>query len=115
MQYNYNFYEEANALCLIKHELEINLLGPILLTSQFLPNLVGKLESLNIKVFEIMPSLVDTPMTEGRGNGKISPKQLVDEFWSNFIRNRYEIHIGKVKLLYFLNRAVPKLAERIMR
>ena len=68
-----------------------------------------------VKVFEIIPPLVDTNMTRGRGKGKISPEKLVDEFISSFRRNRYEISIGKVKLLKLINRLSPALADRIMK
>ncbi len=66
------------------------------------------------KVFEILPSLVDTAMTKGRGKGKISPEKLVDEFMVSFKKNKYEVNIGKVKLLRFLHRISPKLADKII-
>jgi len=69
----------------------------------------------DIKVFEIIPPLVDTQMTAGRGKGKISPQQLAAEFIEAFRKNRYEVAIGKVKLLKLINRISPKLAERIMK
>lgn len=68
-----------------------------------------------VKVFEIIPPLVDTRMTQGRGSGKISPDALVDEFLRAFQRNRFEVNIGKVKLLRIINRIAPALADRIMR
>ncbi len=68
-----------------------------------------------VKVFEIIPPLVDTPMTAGRGNGKISPDQLANEFIKAFKKNQFEVNIGKVKLLKFLNRLSPLLAEIIMK
>lgn len=68
-----------------------------------------------VKVFEIIPPLVDTEMTKGRGRGKISPERLADEFIRAFKNNRYEVNIHKVKLLRILNRMIPKLAERIMK
>lgn len=68
-----------------------------------------------IKVFEIIPPLVDTQMTEGRGKGKISPEALADEFIDAFKKDQYEINIGKVKLLKLLNRLVPAIAEKIVR
>ncbi|AFY44284.1 short-chain dehydrogenase/reductase SDR [Nostoc sp. PCC 7107] len=74
-----------------------------------------QLETTSIKVFEIIAPLVDTPMTQGRGKGKISPDTLVDEFWRNFTRDRYEMQIGKTKLLFFLNRWFPQIAEKILR
>jgi uncharacterized oxidoreductase len=81
----------------------------------FSKSLRWQLEDTNIKVFEIIPPIVDTPMTIGRGRGKISPEALVAEFWNSFVKNRYEIQIGKTKLLVILDRLMPALAEKIMR
>ncbi|MBD2453669.1 MFS transporter [Nostoc sp. FACHB-87] len=74
-----------------------------------------QLETTSIKVFEIIAPLVDTPMTHGRGKGKISPAALADEFWHNFRCDRYEMRIGKTKLLFFLQRWFPQVAEKILR
>ena len=68
-----------------------------------------------VRVFEIIPPIVDTKMTEGRGKGKISPQRLVDEFIRAFKKNRYEVNIHKVKLLRIINRISPYLADRIMK
>jgi len=68
-----------------------------------------------VKVFEIIPPLVDTNMTKGRGSGKISPQQLAEEFIKKFESNQYEINIGKVKLLKMVNRISPMVADRIMK
>lgn len=68
-----------------------------------------------VKVFEIIPPLVETEMTKGRGKGKISPEKLVEEFIQAFKSNRYEVNIHKVKLLRVLNRISPKLADKIMK
>ncbi|MCF6347128.1 MAG: SDR family NAD(P)-dependent oxidoreductase [Flavobacteriaceae bacterium] len=68
-----------------------------------------------VKVFEIIPSLVDTAMTEGRGKGKISPQKLADEFIKAFKKNKYEVNIGKVKLLRIINRISPSIADKIMK
>jgi short-subunit dehydrogenase involved in D-alanine esterification of teichoic acids len=54
-------------------------------------------------------------MTEGRGKGKITPKQLVNEFLINFTKDRFESNIGKVKLLKFIQRILPKLANNLMK
>ena len=74
-----------------------------------------QLEGSSIKVFEIIPPMVDTPMTAGRGKGKLSPKQLADEFMRNFRRNKYESNIGKTKLLRLIGRLYPKGADRILK
>ena len=74
-----------------------------------------QLQDTGVKVFEIIPPLVDTPMTEGRGSGKISPEELVNEFMRNFKRNKYESSIGKTKLLRRLARIYPKAADNILK
>ena len=68
-----------------------------------------------VKVFEIIPPIVDTAMTAGRGKGKIPPQKLVDEFIKAFKKDKYEVNIGKVKLLRVINRISPSLADRIMK
>ncbi|MFY7900085.1 MAG: SDR family oxidoreductase [Chitinophagaceae bacterium] len=74
-----------------------------------------QLENSPIKVFEIIPPLVDTAMTKGRGKGKISPKELVDEFMINFKKDVFESNIGKTKLLRLIQRISPKLADGILK
>ncbi len=74
-----------------------------------------QLENSTIKVFEIIPPLVDTPMTEGRGTKKMTPEQLTNEFMRNFKRDRLEINIGKVKLLRLIHRISPRIADGILK
>ncbi|NBP68295.1 MAG: SDR family NAD(P)-dependent oxidoreductase, partial [Cytophagia bacterium] len=74
-----------------------------------------QLEEENIKVFEILPPIVDTPMTTGRGRNKITPEQLVEEFMNDFKNDKFESYIGKSKLLKFIHRISPALADRIMK
>ena len=74
-----------------------------------------QLENTTVKVFEIVPPLVDTNMTTGRGKGKISPKQLVDTFLINFKKNKFESNIGKAKLLRFIQRISPTIADNILK
>lgn len=81
----------------------------------FSKSLRYQLETTNVKVFEIIPALVDTPMTAGRGKGKISSEQLANEFFRNFSADRYESYIGKTKLLKLLSRLAPGLADRLMK
>lgn len=69
----------------------------------------------HIKVFEIIPPMVDTRMTEGRGKGKINAEQLAEKFITAFRKNKFEVNIGKVKLLKFINRLSPALADSIMK
>ncbi|MGI9547782.1 MAG: SDR family oxidoreductase [Flavobacteriaceae bacterium] len=74
-----------------------------------------QLKNSPVKVFEIIPPLVETPMTKGRGSGKLSTKQLVDEFMRNFKRNKYESNIGKTKLLRLIGRIYPRAADQILK
>lgn len=74
-----------------------------------------QLEASPVKVFEILPPMVETPMTTGRGKNKISPEQLVNEFIKDFKRNKPESYIGKTKLLKLISRISPKLADRILK
>jgi uncharacterized oxidoreductase len=74
-----------------------------------------QMEATNVKVFEILPPIVDTPMTEGRGKNKITSEQLVDEFIKDFKNNKEESYIGKSKLLKLIARISPKLADRILK
>ncbi|WP_192348878.1 SDR family oxidoreductase [Algoriphagus sp. Y33] len=81
----------------------------------FTKTLRYQLETTDTKVFEIVPSLIDTPMTEGRGKSKISAEQLTDEFFRDFKKNKTESYIGKTKLLNFIHRISPKLSDKIMK
>lgn len=74
-----------------------------------------QLEGSPAKVFEIIPALVDTDMTKGRGKGKITPEALAAEALRGIESGRLEIRIEKTKLLFALNRLLPSLAERIIR
>lgn len=74
-----------------------------------------QLEASNVRVFELIPPLVDTPMTHGRGRGKLSPEAVAAEFWHGFARDRYEMPIGRTRLLMLLQRLLPTVAERRMR
>ena len=83
----------------------------------FSQTLRWQLENSPVRVFELMPPMVATPMSQGKGHAhlKISPDELANEFWRDFHRNHYEIMGGKTKLLYLLNRLSNTLAQRIMR
>ena len=81
----------------------------------FTKTLRYQLEDSVIKVFEIIPALVETPMTEGRGKSKITAEQLTDEFICSFKTDKFEIYIGKTKLLKLINRISPKLADKIIK
>ncbi len=74
-----------------------------------------QLEATRIKLFEVIPPLVDTAMTAGRGGAKISPEQLVEEFLRGFARDKEKIYVGKAKLLRIINQLAPGIARNILK
>lgn len=72
-------------------------------------------EAPHIRVIEILPPLVDTAMTEGRGTGKISAATCAEESMVGIERDRAEIRVGKTKLLAVLHRLAPGIAAGILR
>lgn len=81
----------------------------------FSTSLRYQLEHTNIKVFELIPPLVNTDMTKGRGANKMEPNKLVKKFIIAFKNDKYEISIGKVKLLRIIQRLSPKIALKVLR
>jgi len=63
----------------------------------------------NVKVFELLPPLVDTEMVADRDDKKISPAQLVKELIKGLEQDHYTLRVGASKLIYILNRFSPKL------
>jgi uncharacterized oxidoreductase len=61
------------------------------------------LESTNIRVFELMPPLVNTEFSKEIGGSKgISPRQVAEEFFNALKNDEYEIQVGKTSELYQL-------------
>ena len=73
------------------------------------------MEHSPVKVFEVVPALVDTAMTAGRGKGKISPAALVAEAVKGIENDRFNIRIGKTKILFAIHSLFPFLADKIIR
>jgi uncharacterized oxidoreductase len=73
-----------------------------------------QLRSGSVEVIDVILPLVDTPMTHGRGSGKISAAAaaaaIVDRLW----RGSGELHVGKARALHLITRVAPGLAARIM-
>lgn len=83
--------------------------------NSFSKSLGYQLEKTNIKVLQAFMPLVDTPMTLGRGSGKITAQDAANNLIKGLSNEKLENDIGKVKLLRFLQRVSPKLAEQIMK
>ncbi len=73
-------------------------------------------ENSSIKVFELMPPLVDTDFSVGIGgrvNG-IHPSVVAEDLIKAMEKNEYEIHVGKTADLYKLFHSSPAEALKFM-
>ena len=64
----------------------------------------------NVKVFELLPPLVDTAMVADRDDKKISTEQMVRGLIKGLKQNQYTIRVGDSKIIFILNRIFPGLA-----
>jgi len=79
-------------------------------------SLRSHLQSINasVKVFELLPPLVDTDMVVDRQDKKISTTELVKCLIVGMQKNIDTIRVGDTKALYLLNRIAPKKAYDII-
>ena len=70
------------------------------------------LEILNskLKVFELLPPVVATSMTENLETKGITPEKLVNTLIAGIKKNQFTIRVGDTKLVYMINRLAPKIA-----
>lgn len=83
--------------------------------NSFSQSLEYQLEETNIKVIQSFLPLVDTPMTKGRGTGKMSARQAAAKIIEGIQKGTNPTNIGKVKLLRLLLALWPGLARKIMK
>lgn len=69
----------------------------------------------HVRVVEVVPPLVDTGMTAGRGKGKISADQAAQLIATGLERDMTDIYIGKAKIMRILNRLSPATVGRLLR
>jgi len=69
----------------------------------------------NVRVVEVVPPLVDTAMTSGRGQGKMPPAEVAAAIVAGLEQDADEIYVGKAKLMRRIHRLAPGLAARILR
>jgi short-subunit dehydrogenase involved in D-alanine esterification of teichoic acids len=72
-------------------------------------------ENSSVKVIEVVPPLVDTNMTRGRGNRKISPDVVAKSVLAGMRKNKEVIFVGKAKLLRAIMRIAPPIGYAIMK
>ena len=73
-----------------------------------------QLANSSVKVFELFPPVVDTEMTKGRSGDKVSPEFVANELIQGMKKDKYEILVGKIKLLFLIQRISPTLAAKII-
>jgi len=70
-----------------------------------------QLAGMRIKVFLVFPPLVATPMTEGRGTGKMPAEVFAREMLRQIDRDRLDVRVGQAGTLLALHRLWPALAD----
>lgn len=81
----------------------------------FSQSLRYQLEDTNVAVLQALLPMVETPMTEGRGSGKISAREAAKKILEGLHSLKADNDIGKVKLLRRMLRIAPSVAYKIMR
>lgn len=77
-------------------------------------SLRAELRSSGIRVFEVLPPVVDTDAARGLDVPKVAPSLVVDAILAGLARDRDEIRVGQVKQLAVLARIAPRLADRLV-
>ena len=72
-------------------------------------------EGSTVRVVEVVPPVVETEMTRGRGGHKMKPEKVARKIVRGLERDREEIWIGAARLLRILHRLSPALAARLVR
>jgi uncharacterized oxidoreductase len=73
-----------------------------------------QLKGTNIHVLEVLPPVVETKMTAGRGGNKLSAKDCAAQIVDAMESNAKEANVGIVKMLRIVESISPALARRIM-
>lgn len=81
----------------------------------FTQSLRYQIEGSTINAIEVILPLVDTPMTEGRGSGKMAAADAARAVIAGIEAGKSEIYVGKARLLRLLNRLAPSIPKRILR
>ncbi|MBI5259385.1 MAG: SDR family NAD(P)-dependent oxidoreductase [Burkholderiales bacterium] len=138
----------------IRHEVDVNLVAPMVLTQSLLHHLQARgsacivnlssglahapkrsaavysatkaglhlftqalrvqMEGTPVRVVEAVMPLVDTPMTAGRGRGKLPAEQAARQLIAGLRAGQADIRIGKARWLPWLQRWAPGVLARIL-
>ncbi len=81
----------------------------------FSQSLRYQLEKTPARVVEAILPLVDTPMTQGRGNGKASAADIALQIIQAIEAGRDEIYLGKARILPLMQRLAPGIIKDILK
>lgn len=73
-----------------------------------------QLQGSGVRVIEAIMPMVDTPMTRGRGTGKITAEAAARAIIAGVSRGQERIYVGKARALPLVLRVAPSIAARIM-
>jgi uncharacterized oxidoreductase len=74
-----------------------------------------QLRSTSVKVIEVLPPSVDTPLhSEPDADHVVSPEHVASDVMNAMKHNRYEIKVGIVRTLAWINRLSPRLASYLI-
>ncbi len=74
-----------------------------------------QLEGTPISVVQAVLPLVDTPMTAGRGKGKLSATEAASGIVMGMARGATDIHVGRARWLPLLERISPAIPRAILK
>jgi uncharacterized oxidoreductase len=77
-------------------------------------SLRAELKASGIRVFEVLPPVVDTGPVHGLDVPKLAPSLVADAIMAGIAHDREEIRVGPVRQLALLARLAPGLADRIV-
>ena len=80
----------------------------------FTTSLRYQLRGTTIRVFEVDPPAVDTPLMRGFHFSKIPPAHVAAEIVQGLAANRLEMRIGQTNIVYLLSRLSPGVTQRIL-
>jgi uncharacterized oxidoreductase len=75
-------------------------------------SLRAELKPSGVRVFEVLPPVVDTASASSLKVAKLPPAAVADAIVSGLKRDREEIRVGPVRQLAPLARITPRLADR---
>lgn len=80
----------------------------------FTRSLRYRMRKTTVKVFEVLPPLVDTNLSRTLRMPKIHADYVAQKLLRGLERDRYELRVGMVKILHLMSQLAPTLAEAML-